>query len=181
VIDARRIAEEERLRREAEENRRLQEQDEQLQMQMEAAAHPVPLDEAVLRKQWERQFKKDIAGFGRTRVDIESYRGRSVIKHGEAGKDLRKKIKSLEEYTDSILEYLLDGTDAPTPPELDWNTQSADRFSLLSDLARSVEQRLKTAYLAPRTVATATVDVNSAVALINDLQTLKILIHLLRY
>ena len=172
--EERRILLEEERRREAEERQRLDDQLRRLEdLDNRVQLPPSPEEIEARRRKRLPHFKRDLEGFRVASTQISSHATGASL-DTKSVKEVRKTAKTLEQYIDGIVDYLMNGEEPPEPVPSDDTATLEERISLLKSIAGPMHQRIRVRSSSPL------VDVNAEVALIQDLQNLKSLVHSLR-
>ena len=151
----------------------------QTQAQLDSlhALHPMtPAERADWQRRFFPDFMKKVGELNRTSIGILS-----LVTHENVDlktrKEIGKRSKTLEDSADWIVGYLLAGEKAPTEPEVAYSSLAlAERVWVLKYSVPSIVERITKTYR-PRQ---AVVDAKSEHALIQDLQSVKVLGRSLR-
>jgi formylglycine-generating enzyme required for sulfatase activity len=122
-------------------------------------------------------FLKDVERFNQISRELAAYRNHATLDRA-AENQIRKDAKTLEDRADRILDYLLDGAEAPDQQSPKSNVKSlADRLAVLDATASSVVRKARQ-YVADQ--RKDEVDARLASDLIEDLQAIKLIARDLR-
>jgi formylglycine-generating enzyme required for sulfatase activity len=125
-------------------------------------------------------FLKDVDRFNQISRSLATYRNRGTPDRA-AENQLHKDAKALEDRIDHMLDYLLDGADAPDPKFAQFPRSShrslADRLAVLDATASSVVRKARQ-YVAEQ--RKDEVDARLASDIVEDLQAIKLIAHDLR-
>ena len=139
---------------------------------------PAPDDSPAVHAMLLPDFLKDVDKFGQISRTLAAFRNRNASDR-EVQNQIGKNAKTLEDRVDHMLGYLLDGGDAPIPPQrsrLD-EPSLADRLAVLDTTASSVVRKVQQ-YLAEQ--RKGEVDARLASDLVQDLQAIKYIARDLR-